>query len=300
MAWSARARPRRGLLGPGAVLVPAALSLALAGLLSGCGQGPISAPDTGVGCSVTVQIPAYGDQLLGRVRVRAQGEVHLVNRNFGTVAVPCGLQAHLSAQAAQPSRHPFTGWRLGRARLSAPSLSVTVDGALVFKPQFRVPRVAPSPKPTPSASPAASPSPTSGTVTLDRWVSYDSATRTLTWKLVAGYQGRNHGLNFDGDSSGAMLVTVPVGWTVVVDFSNVASINHSAAVVAPSGTTAAFPGAEIPNPTAGTPPGQTASFTFTASQVGSYRVTCLVPGHEQAGMWDSFDVSSGGSPTARA
>ncbi|MGH7610452.1 MAG: sulfocyanin-like copper-binding protein [Candidatus Dormibacteria bacterium] len=278
------------------------LGLGATALLASCGGGPISSPDTGVGCSVTVEIPAFQSRLLGSAEVAAQGRRNVITRNSGTVAVPCGLQAKVTAHARQPGTHPFTGWRLGHTVLSSAGVTVTIQGQVVLKAQFRVPHAKPTPTPRPSAgaSPSPSASAAPSTVILDKWVSYDPQTKTVTWKVVAGYQGVNHGLNFDGETYGAMAVAVPLGWTVVINFQNAASINHSAAIVSsPSATTPAFAGAQTPNPTTGTAPGQSASFTFVASGAGSYRLTCLVPGHEQAGMWDSFQVSTAAAPTAR-
>lgn len=276
-----------------------ALGLGLTTFLAGCGGTPLSSADTSVGCSVTVLIPSSGSTLLGSVAVTAGGRNYHFSRNVNTVSVGCGDRATLSATAADPAVHPFTHWTVQGKASSAPILTVTVDGLLTIRPGFRVPKAAPTP--TPTASPKISPTPSStpSTVTLDQWVSYDAATKTVTWKLEAGSSSVNLGLNFDGYDKGAMTVTVPVGWSVTADFSNVGSINHSAAVVTSSGTSPVFTGAETPSPTTGTAPGQTATFTFTASTVGSYRLACLMPGHEAKGMWVTFVVASGGLPSVK-
>lgn len=281
-------------------VVTASLGLGLAVVLSSCGGGPVSSPDPGVGCSVTVLIPSSGNTLLGSVRAQAGGISYDFVRNSNTIPVACGELASLSVTAADPSAHPFTGWSLLGRSSRATSVTVTVDGLVSVRPDFKVAR-RPVSTPTPRAtlSPSAVPSPSSATVTLDQWVSYDAAARTVTWKLVAAYQAVNHGLSFDGESNGAMKVTVPIGWSVTVDFSNGGTINHSAAVVPPAGTTLVFPGAESPSPMQGTAPGATAIFTFSASQAGGYRMACLMPGHEAAGMWESLTVSTGGLPTVQ-
>jgi hypothetical protein len=64
--------------------------------------------------------------------------------------------------------------------------------------------------------------------------------------------------------------------------------------------TPAFRGATTPNPTDGLPPGQSATFSFVASRVGAYRFACLVPGHEDARMWDVLVVERGGKPSISA
>lgn len=245
---------------------------------------------------MTVLIPSSGSNLLGSVTATSGGRTYQFHRNINTIAVGCGSRATLTAIAADPTAHPFTHWTVRGAESPTSTVSLTVDGLVSAQPGFLVPKASPTPSaparpkvtPTPSATPA--------TVTLDQWVSYDSATKTVTWRVVAGSPAVNLGLNFDGYDKGAMTLTVPSGWSVTVNFSNQGSINHSAAVVTTTGTTPVFAGAETPIPMAGTAPGQTASFTFTASSVGAYRLSCLIPGHESAGMWVTFKVTSGGLP----
>ena len=273
-----------------------ALGLGLTAALAGCGGTPLSSADTGVGCSVTVLIPSSGHALMGSVQATVAGRNYHFDRNINTIAVACGDLATLAATSTDPSVHPFTKWTLPGETSSAAKLRVTVDGLLSIRPGFLVPKAPPSPTSAPSPEVTPTPSATPSTVTLDQWVSYDSATKSVTWKVVAAYQDVNHGLSFDGEAKGAMRVTVPAGWSVTVDFSNVGTINHSAVVVTSTGMTPVFPGAETPSPMQGTPPGQTATFTFTASHAGSYRLACLMPGHEAAGMWETITVASGGLP----
>ena len=79
--------------------------------------------------------------------------------------------------------------------------------------------------------------------------------------------------------------------------NNSSSMRHSCAIVrGVSGTVPVFPGAASPGAQNGLPPRQTAVFSFSATSVGSYRIACLVPGHEQAGMWDVLDVTHGRRP----
>ncbi|HEY6539072.1 MAG TPA: sulfocyanin-like copper-binding protein [Candidatus Dormibacteraeota bacterium] len=289
--------PRRRRWGRRAQLGVIGASSAIALLLAGCGSNPLSSADSGVGCSVTVLIPSLGSSLLGAVQAKVGGRVYQLKRNVNTVAVACGDRATVSARATDPAQHPFTGWSTNGVASSASTLTVTVNGLLSVRPRFLLPRApaTPSPSPTPKATPSATAAP----VALDQWVSYDAASKTVTWKVVAAYQGVNHGLSFDGEADGAMKLTVPRGWTVTVDFSNVGTTNHSAVIVTSTGMTPVFAGAETPSPMNGTAPGQTASFTFSASQTGSYRLACLMPGHEAAGMWETFTVSSGGLPSVQ-
>ena len=275
------------------------LGLGLAATLAGCGGTPLSSADPGVGCSVTVLIPSSGRTLLGSVVATVGGHSYQFARNINTIAVSCGDQATLAATASDPSLHPFTHWTLPGATSPSRMVTVTVDGPVSLQPGFLIPRTAAASSPTPTPKVTPTPSITPASVTLDQWVSYDEASKTVTWRLIAGAPAVNLGLNFDGYDKGAMTVTVPVGWNVTVDFSNQGSINHSAAVVTATGTTPVFPGAETPTPLDGTPPGQTVSFTFVANQSGSYRVSCLVPGHEAKGMWVGLVIASGGLPTVQ-
>lgn len=270
------------------------LTLGLGLFLTACGGGPLSSPDSGVGCSVTVQIPALQSTLLGTVTASYNGSTRLLTRDTSTILLGCGQKAVLSASPTSPGPHPFTGWQVGQRTTANATVTVVADGLITASPNFYV---AAKPSPTPSPSPRATATPTPTTVVLDQWLSYDLSTKVATLKLEAGYANVNNTLSFDGEASGALDVTVPQGWTVIVNFSNVDKINHSAAVVTATGTTPVFPGASIPNPTVGIPAGAKATFSFVASQAGSYRIACLVPGHEDAGMWAAFNVTSSGLPS---
>jgi hypothetical protein len=124
-----------------------------------------------------------------------------------------------------------------------------------------------------------------------RWLSWNVARRTASLTLVAGYDAANNGFNFDGYGRGKLLVRMPLGWRVSVTCRNAASRRHSCAIVrGPQTITPAFRGAATPTPTLGLRSGQTARFTFSASRAGTYRIACLVPGHEEARMWDVLVV----------
>jgi len=113
--------------------------------------------------------------------------------------------------------------------------------------------------------------------------------------LVAGYDSENNGFNFDGYGRGELLVTVPLGWRVRVSCVNRGGMRHSCAVVKGPGTVQpSFAGASVPDPTYGLQQGRSATFSFVASRTGSYRLACLVPGHEEARMWDVLEVTRGG------
>ena len=48
-----------------------------------------------------------------------------------------------------------------------------------------------------------------------------------------------------------------------------------------------------------TQPGQSESFSFTASEAGDYAMVCYLPGHATAGMWIHFTVSAEGEAGLR-
>jgi hypothetical protein len=128
-------------------------------------------------------------------------------------------------------------------------------------------------------------------------LSSDSAAKTVSFTLVAGYNGANSGLNLDGHSGGNLEIDAPQGWAVTVTCSNKGPLNHSCAVVADEAASQPlFTGATTQNPGAGLPAGQQESFTFKPDRAGTFRIVCLVPGHEPEGMWIVFKVVGSGSP----
>ena len=131
-----------------------------------------------------------------------------------------------------------------------------------------------------------------------QFFTWSKAQRLVHLTLLAGLDSSNNGFNFDGYGRGELLVRVPVGWRVVVDCENRGGMRHSCAIVKGSlATTPAFHGAATPQPTVGLSPGSKATFSFVARRVGGFRIACLVPGHEQARMWDVLDVTRGGKPS---
>jgi hypothetical protein len=130
----------------------------------------------------------------------------------------------------------------------------------------------------------------------------DPAARTVSFHLVAAHGQANGGFNFNGYGRGGLAISVPDGWRVSVTCENRGPLNHSCAIVrGPSDSQPAIAGAASPNPVTGQAPGTTTTLDFTAQGQGTYRIACLVPGHEEAGMWDTFTVgAASGQPSARA
>jgi len=126
-----------------------------------------------------------------------------------------------------------------------------------------------------------------------------AAAHAVDVTIVAGKSASDGGFDFNGYQRGAMRVTVPTGWQVVVHFENVNVLAHSL-VVSPAeaaqqpvpSTTPVFPGATTKDLAKGLPKGANQTFTFEASKPGTYELLCGVPGHAVAGMWDTLVVSS--------
>lgn len=123
--------------------------------------------------------------------------------------------------------------------------------------------------------------------------------KVVNLTLVAAYNQNSSGFNFNGAAKGQMTVTVPLGDTVNVTFSNNAPLPHSAQIVAyssnPPATAVpdAFKNANSANPTTGSSKGAPQKFSFVANKAGKYLIICAVPGHAAAGMWDTLVVAKG-------
>ena len=130
------------------------------------------------------------------------------------------------------------------------------------------------------------------------WLQSDTMTKTATFQLVAGLTGLNGALNFNGFRDGGLTLTVPLGWTVVMDFRNHdGMLPHSAEIIAdthplPTGPVApAFAHAFTVRLEQGLVSEQTDDLRFVADRGGSYLIFCGVPGHGAAGMWVRLEVS---------
>jgi FtsP/CotA-like multicopper oxidase with cupredoxin domain len=127
---------------------------------------------------------------------------------------------------------------------------------------------------------------------LSAWLSFRARDETVNLRLVTAYNNAYNGFNFNGYAKGQVLVEIPQGWRVEVRCMNDSpDMRHSCAIVRGLTASPAFPGAASPHATGGLPPGGAATFSFAATKAGTYRIACLVPGHEQEGMWDVLDVT---------
>ena len=130
------------------------------------------------------------------------------------------------------------------------------------------------------------------------WLQVDTVTKTVTFQLVAGLTGLNGALNFNGFRDGELTLTVPLGWTVVMEFRNHdGMLPHSAEVIAETHplptqpVTPAFPRAVTVRLAEGLPSEGRDDLRFIADKGGSYLIFCGVPGDGAAGMWIRLEVS---------
>jgi len=134
----------------------------------------------------------------------------------------------------------------------------------------------------PAAAPAPAPS--------DSFLSFDAATNTVTFQLVAGP------FDFNGFTSGGATLSVPPGSKNVMVFEQKDGTPHSAEVASGSGPVPnsggdpAIPRAYTNSLVQGLPQGAVDTMRFTAPDSGSYRLICGVPGHALSGMWIWFKV----------
>ena len=131
------------------------------------------------------------------------------------------------------------------------------------------------------------------------WLSYDRAAKTVPFRLVAGLTGLNGALNFNGFDDGTLVLIVPVGSKVVMDFFNHdGMLPHSAEVipaelpVPAAAVTPAIPRAYTDRLEEGLPPLAKDGMIFTATPAGDYFIFCGVPGHGRSGMYIRLKVSA--------
>jgi hypothetical protein len=135
-----------------------------------------------------------------------------------------------------------------------------------------------------------------------KWISYDAASHTVTFKLVAGSRRAKTRFNFNGYTDGTATLVIPPKTAVVFNFVNADSLPHSAAVIADGGpipTTIERPAigdAATKSLTRGLPRHATEVVRFTAPANGSFRIVSGVAGDGRSGMWIRLRVD----PAAKA
>lgn len=134
-----------------------------------------------------------------------------------------------------------------------------------------------------------------------QFLKVDASGRSAVVTLIAGHPATDFQFNYDGYGSGSLVLKVPVGWQVTVQCANHGTVPNSCAVVANQTATQPLePDWTTPDPERGLDPGQSASFTFTPSSTGAFRIASLVPGSEASGMWLDLEIVNGGTPSLTA
>ena len=63
------------------------------------------------------------------------------------------------------------------------------------------------------------------------FIKVDAATRGAVVTLIAGHPATDNQFNYDGYSSGALVLTVPAGWQITLQCENRGTVPNSCAVV---------------------------------------------------------------------
>jgi len=158
-------------------------------------------------------------------------------------------------------------------------------------------------EPAAAAPEAAAPA---GEMSMTDWFHVDEANQSVHMTITAGSTPAKNYWNYNGAADGNMTITVPEGFSVVIDFKNDdPNMAHSLGISATTSgfgamlePDAAFEGAMSSNPTSmveSTMPGEEESIMFVASAAGDYAMVCYIPGHAATGMWIYFNVSADGS-----
>jgi hypothetical protein len=150
-----------------------------------------------------------------------------------------------------------------------------------------------------TVAPRVQPEP-AGPVRVNEFLTYDMKTRTASLQLIAGYNGVNESLNYNGVTRGTRAVAIPLGWRVHITVANRdPDLQHSAIVVDEvlppplELTTPAFPGAALPHADEGLQDDETGTIDFVTNHTGRFMIACGVAGHAQSGMWLRLVVTQG-------
>ena len=131
-----------------------------------------------------------------------------------------------------------------------------------------------------------------GTTSPDEWLSYDAASNTVTFELIAGP------FTFNGYRDGGATLLVPSKATIVLNFVNKDGTPHSAIVISGEGavpnspTDPAIPRAYTNKVLEGLAQEGKDVMRFPVPDSGTYRIVCGVPGHALSGMWIWLKVDS--------
>ena len=145
-----------------------------------------------------------------------------------------------------------------------------------------------------------------GTSPIDasQFMQVHSASKTIDLKVVGEYSSSQQVNTFNGFTNGKMVVTIPVGYHVNMDFQNKGPIPEAIGIYNHHHLAFAHAGMSYSNvmisPSAGLLPGQSQTFRFTATQVGTYKLSNVLNGNPNgtptSGQWDIVHVVSSGNP----
>ncbi len=150
----------------------------------------------------------------------------------------------------------------------------------------------PAPQKPPARDSAAAPAAAPVTA-ADKWVSYDPATNTVTFELIAGP------FTFNGHRNGEATLAVPPKANMVINFVNKDGTPHSAEIISGEGPLPnaagdpAIPRAYTNKVSEGLPQEASDVMRFSVPASGTYRIFCGVPGHGLSGMWIWMKVEPG-------
>ena len=249
--------------------------------------------------------------------MRKQHSTHLLTSIvagvFGITAVGCSkdsgrtptVESAASAATPQPNVPGATDTSPAVQKMETTATVQTAASKPVGHPvPMRRATARPAATSTPASTPAA-PAPTDSAAAPEapaaapaqpKWLSYDAATNTVTFELIAGP------FTFNGYRNGEGTLAVPPKANMVINFVNKDGTPHSAIVISGEGPipnsadSPAIPRAYTNKALEGLPQEATDVMRFPMPESGSYRIFCGVPGHGLSGMWIWLKVD----PAAKA
>jgi hypothetical protein len=138
-----------------------------------------------------------------------------------------------------------------------------------------------------------------GLTKLNPYTYADTTVKRVIFRVVAASNNTNAGFNFDGYTKGNANFVVPLGYGVTFEFSNKSFLPHSMAITSNHSGKLNLPifgfgPVSTANALGGIKPGayQVVGLATDKTDIGSYYLTCLVPGHAASGMWVKFTIST--------